>query len=390
MRDLGITGKVQSALDRSAYDALVIVGADNVQYIGGAPLPFAPYRPGQCLLVSWPRAGQPACICPSEWEATIRNQGWVGDVRPYPTAGDSPMPAVHLVAQHLQELAGRGATVALDMARATPAFVAALQAALPAARLVACDRWLAELRIVKTPVELALLEEIADKTDHGINGAIHHVVVERFKTQLTLAEDIRVHCLERGLDLRGYGGAAQVACGEAATSFWPLAPKYGYSGTEALDEGQMVRMSMRGYMAGYWSDASRMMVMGPQSDAQAAAYGQLVVLREAVIARLKPGVRCSQVFDEVAAEAKQAGIDFIAELGLGHGIGASLCEPPYLSGSDDTVLAAGMVLVLDPVVCGPDREIMRSKDTVIITEAGCRVIGWYRDWREPYIPIQAI
>jgi len=147
---------------------------------------------------------------------------------------------------------------------------------------------------------------------------------------------------------------------------------------------------MRGHLAGYWSDACRMMVMGPQNDAQAAAYGQLVALREAVVARLRPGVRCSQVFDEVAAGAKQAGIDFIAELGLGHGIGASLCEPPYLNASDDTALAPGMALVLDPAVYGPDRQIMRSKDTVIITETGCRIIGWYRDWREPYIPIQAI
>lgn len=390
MKDLGITGKVQSALDRSAYDALVIAGADNVQYLSGAPLPFAPYRPGQCLLVSWPRTGQPACVCPSEWEATMGNQSWIGDVRPYPAAGESLMPAVRLVAQHLDQSVSEGATVGLDMARATPAFVSALQSALPAFRLVACDRWLAELRMIKTPAELALLEEIADKTDHGINGAIHHVVVERFKTQLTLAEDIRVHCLERGLDLRGYGAAAQAACGEAATSFWPLAPKYGYSGTGPLEEGKMVRMSMRGHLAGYWSDACRMMVMGPQSDAQAAAYGQLVVLREAIIARLRPGIRCSQLFHEVTAEARQAGIDFIAELGLGHGIGVSPWEPPYLSGSDDTALAPGMVLVLDPAVCGPDREIMRSKDSVIITETGCRIIGWYRDWREPYIPIQAI
>jgi len=390
MRDLGILSKVQGALNSTEYDALVIVGADNVQYLTGAPLPFAPYRPGQHTLVSWPKAGGPACICPAEWEATIRSRGWVSDVVSYPTAGDSPLPAVHRVAQHLAQSVREGATVGLDMARATPAFAAALQSALPGLRLVACDRWLAELRMVKTPAELALLEEIADKTDHGINGAIHHVVVERFKTQLTLAEDIRVHCLERGLELRGYGGAAQVACGEAAASFWPLAPKYGYSGTEPLEQGAAVRMSMRGHLAGYWSDACRMMVMSLQNDAQAAAYGQLVALREAIVARLRPGVRCSQVVDEVAAEAKQVGIAFLVELGLGHGIGASLCEPPYLNASDDTALAPGMALVLDPAVYGPDSQIMRSKDTVIITETGCRIIGWYRDWREPYIPIQAI
>lgn len=45
-----------------------------------------------------------------------------------------------------------------------------------------------------------------------------------------------------------------------------------------------------------------------------------------------------------------------------------------------------MVLVLDPVVYGPDRVIMRSKDTVLITETGCKIVGWYKDWGEPYLP----
>ena len=74
------------ALNSAEYDALVIVGADNVQYLTGAPLPFAPYRTGQYALVSWLKAGGPACICPAEWEASIRGQGWVNDVRPHPAA----------------------------------------------------------------------------------------------------------------------------------------------------------------------------------------------------------------------------------------------------------------------------------------------------------------
>ena len=75
MRDLGILSKVQGALNSAEYGALVIVGADNVQYLTGAPLPFAPYRPGQHALVSWPKAGGPACICPAEWEASDSQPG---------------------------------------------------------------------------------------------------------------------------------------------------------------------------------------------------------------------------------------------------------------------------------------------------------------------------
>jgi len=44
-----------------------------------------------------------------------------------------------------------------------------------------------------------------------------------------------------------------------------------------------------------------------------------------------------------------------------------------------------MVLVLDPMIYGPEREILRSKDTVVVTEDGCRVVGWYKNWREPYV-----
>jgi len=56
---------------------------------------------------------------------------------------------------------------------------------------------------------------------------------------------------------------------------------------------------------------------------------------------------------------------------------------------DHREIKEGMVLVLDPVIYGPNQEIMRSKDTVVITEKGCKIIGWYKDWREPYIALNS-
>jgi hypothetical protein len=37
------------------------------------------------------------------------------------------------------------------------------------------------------------------------------------------------------------------------------------------------------------------------------------------------------------------------------------------------------------VVKGANNELMMSKDTVIITEESAKIIGWFKDWREPFI-----
>jgi Xaa-Pro aminopeptidase len=112
-----------------------------------------------------------------------------------------------------------------------------------------------------------------------------------------------------------------------------------------------------------------------------------VALRGTALEHLRPGVRASEIYAAVDAESRRLSVDLIREIGVGHGIGASSMEPPYLTGADHTTLAAGMVLVLDLAVRAPTGEIVRTKDTVIIAENGAGIVGWYKDWREPYLPI---
>ena len=56
------------------------------------------------------------------------------------------------------------------------------------------------------------MENLALDMDHGINGAIHHVTIDRYQTALTLAEEIRVHTTERELDLVGYHASISCRC----------------------------------------------------------------------------------------------------------------------------------------------------------------------------------
>ena len=48
-----------------------------------------------------------------------------------------------------------------------------------------------------------------------------------------------------------------------------------------------------------------------------------------------------------------------------------------------------MVLVLTSTVSGPDRELVRSYDRLIIEPEGARAAGWYRDWNAPYKAVRS-
>ena len=59
---------------------------------------------------------------------------------------------------------------------------------------------------------------------------------------------------------------------------------------------------------------------------------------------------------------------------------------PFLSAADHTVLEKDMVLVLSLGAryhTGVS-ELYITKDTLFITEDGCKIVGWYENWDYPY------
>ena len=82
---------------------------------------------------------------------------------------------------------------------------------------------------------------------------------------------------------------------------------------------------------------------------------------------------------------RRAGVTPVTGVHWGHGIGVASQEAPWIAPGDATVLKEGMVLVLNPHVQGPGGTILYSRDTVLLDFNGCKILGWYKDWREPYV-----
>jgi len=391
MNNLDIIEKVVDGIRKAKFDAIVTFGPDNAQYLSGAQLPINYYQSDQLLIVVCLQNGKQVCICPAEWESAVQESTWIKNIITYRSGSQNIAAFISIIKGLVESIDNKHPVLGLDKHRVSQQIYEFLIKEIPTAEWRDCSTMVRNIRSVKTQNEVDLLEKVAEMTDHGINGAIHHVTVDRRTTALTLAEELRVHCQERGVDMVGYHASARVASNpEDLGVMWHFTPKFGYSRTNDFEPEETARMEIKNSLQGYWSDAARIMTLGEPTKEQHEAYEWLVFLREAVIKHIKPGRKCSEVFNLVKTEAEKAGISWITDLGLGHGIGISPCEPPYINASDTTLLEENMVLVIAPVIQTPLGKILYSKDTIVVTPLGCRVVGWYKDWREPYVPIASI
>ncbi len=116
-----------------------------------------------------------------------------------------------------------------------------------------------------------------------------------------------------------------------------------------------------------------------------AVYQNLVTLRETAREALIPGAKTSDVFKSFKATVDEKGVILEAKVILGAGVGASNYEPPYISGADETIIEPGMTIVFSPTIRDAKGNLLMAKDTFLITEEGNKLIGWWKDWREPFI-----
>ncbi len=101
-----------------------------------------------------------------------------------------------------------------------------------------------------------------------------------------------------------------------------------------------------------------------------------VVLRAQQIAidLLRPGVKASDVDRAVRAFLEREGVNSNFNHGLGHGIGLQVHEGPYLRSNSNDVLAAGMVVTVEPGIYFAGWGGIRIEDDVLITPEGCEVM----------------
>ncbi|WP_246074421.1 M24 family metallopeptidase [Nonomuraea terrae] len=232
--------------------------------------------------------------------------------------------------------------------------------ALPGAEQVLAGSVLRELRMRKSPAEVAALREAGEAID-----SVHRRVPEFLRagrTEREVARDI---------------AEAILASGHAAADFVIVAsgpngasPHHDVS-DRVIQAGEPVVVDIGGHLPnGYCSDSTRTYSVGEPPAEFTAYYEVLHRAQEASCAAVRPGVSCESI--DAAAR------DVIAEAGYGeyfihrtgHGIGIEGHEDPYIVAGNGEPLEAGFAFSVEPGIYLAGRHGARIEDIVVCTEDG--------------------
>ncbi len=152
-----------------------------------------------------------------------------------------------------------------------------------------------------------------------------------------------------------------------------------------VSKGDLVVIDFGAAVDGYGSDMTRTFVVGGEpTEDQVAMYDLVEVAQQAGV-------------DAVAAGADQRSIDracrdLIVDAGhgdhfvhgTGHGIGLEIHEQPILSERSVGILAADLVVTVEPGVYVPGIGGVRIEDSVVVTDQGCEPITHFPKGLAPW------
>ena len=273
--------------------------------------------------------------------------------------GDNPY---KLVAERLAS-----GTVGLSSSL-TADHVFALQTLLPETELASGA--VAELFMVKDDEEIAELAKAGTAIDRVHERAAE--LLQPGRTEREIADELHALILEEHANVQ----FVIVGSGPNGSN-----PHHDFS-DRVLEEGDPVVVDLGGALpSGYQSDCTRTHVVGDVAKAPQdflEAYAVLERAFDAACQAAKPGI--------TAGELDAAARDVIADAGygeyfthrLGHGIGLSGHEQPFIIAGSDVVLREGMAFSIEPGIYVPGKWGMRIEDIVRMTASGIETFNHTR------------
>ena len=331
--------------DRRLDAMLLSVGADLPYFTGYAAMPLE-----RLTMFVLPVSGTATLVVPELEAPRVVQKPDVFDIRPWAETEDPVRVVADLVSGARRIAIG-------DQTWST--FLLQLQKRLFQAVFVQASSLTAQLRMRKDAEEIDLLRRAGAAADRV---AVRLADV-RFsgKTERELSRMIADMLLQEGHERVDF---AIVGSGPNGAS-----PHHEPS-DRMIGAGDAVVCDFGGVLGGYYSDTTRMFVVGDAPEGFAEPFEVLRRAQAAAIDAVRPGVTAESI--DAAAR------DVIADAGYGeffihrtgHGIGLDVHEHPYIVEGNDTELVPGMVFSIEPGIYLPGRFGMRIEDIVAVTDDG--------------------
>ncbi|MFF7157741.1 M24 family metallopeptidase [Streptomyces sp. NPDC008139] len=343
--------RARAEAETAGVQALLVAPGADLRYLTGYQA--LPLERLTCLVV--PVEGEPFLVVP-RLEKPAAQASPAGGLGIEIVGFDETDDAYALIARRLPAAVARFAVDNHMWAEKLLAF----RAALPDAEAVLAGDVLAELRMRKTPAEIAALRRAGAAIDR-----VHRRIGEWLvpgRTEREVAKDIADAIIEAGHERVDF---VIVGSGPNGAS-----PHHEVS-DRVIRAGDPVVIDIGGTTAdGYCSDSTRTYAVGEPPAAFRELYDVLLRAQTAQTAAVRPGV--------TAEELDAVGRDIITDAGYGdhfihrtgHGIGLDTHEEPYIVAGSKRPLEPGMAFSVEPGIYLPDTFGARIEDIAVCTESG--------------------
>jgi ectoine hydrolase len=353
-----VLSKLRLAMRKAGYDALVAFSQDNVTYTAGFLVPSHAsnrFRRTITVLTGDEFASQ---IVVNVEENLAKQRSRFADIRSYNQFTQDP---ADILADTLIEAGAGSGRVAIELDYMPAQDYIRLRERLPAATFVPCRDLYFNARMIKTDQEIAVLTEVGHLTDRVIGEVLHQI--KPGMTEKTIAQTIGGMMLDGGCD----GLKCQVGSGvrSGITNCTPT--------DKAVEKGDVVRVEILGDMKQYRSNVTRTAVVGTPTAEQNDIWSKMIGAREVCKAMLKPGTAVADLYRTYVKYLRDRDIEPTLKF-LGHGIGQTIHEEPYITDTRTVVLEPNITCTMEPLYMIPGRMGFHVEDMYRITADGHEAI----------------
>ena len=317
--------------------------------------------------------------------SSVLYQSWIKDVRGAGRPGYKPRKGLDSVllepvkmVSHLERaveaIKDKGfseATIGVEMCRISQMVYAKLTKSLPKAKFVDCFETIMEVRAVKSSEEIGKLRRASEITTLIFIEVIFPMLKDKAKPYEIYQESLSRAAYERGYFLFLHvfvDGGHILMVGDNNSSKEPV--PYNINPEYCLKDGQLVFIDFGCGYKGYCADMCRNLVIGRKaSDRQFYFHEALLNAHREIGSTMRAGVKASEIFNVGVTSLDKKNLGLALSF-VGHGIGLSNHEPPYLTAFDNRPLELGMVINIEPNIEVPGMTMFNVEDTGVLTEEG--------------------
>ncbi len=340
-------------------DAVVAMDPENFAYAAGVfIITVSLVRPRQAFAII-PAKRDPALVICSIERRLTEKESWIPDIRTYVEFIENPIDAFCAALKDLGLSEGR---IGLDLDYLPLTSAERLKANLPKLTLVNTTEDIAKIRAIKTPDQIAFMEQTTKQTHRA---AIDAMAMSKLgDSERDIANRIATGIVTNGAD------GTRFVC---FSSGFRTAQAHAHATERVPQDSEIIRFDIGGSYGAWSSDFARTYSTGNPSKLQRETYAKLWDIQNSTINMIKPGVIAEDVYFFARDQYKKHGLPQHQAL-VGHSFGIEIHETPVLRPGEKTPLQAGMVINIEPSVYDEERSCYHLEDLLVVTDTGHRIL----------------